>query len=100
GYTVQFPNPREWTINDHYKLCVADQKNWLRTFGDKSPFVEIDYKSIKDLGKLKVSGYSGRLYEGAIWSDTDVGSGNNRFLSQFIGAYEAYHYTKDNPNLM
>lgn len=76
GYIVKFVNPKKWTLHDHYELAVSDQKNWLRKFGNTNPYLEIDSDRTKELGSLSISGYEGKLYEGGIWSDTDVGERN------------------------
>ena len=76
GYLVKFANPKTRTIAKHYDLAVSDQKNWLRIYGDKQPNVVVDTKKSKEIGDITISGYKGKLYEGAIWSDTDVGIGN------------------------
>lgn len=74
GYIVQFPTPREWTLNDHFELGVADQKNWLKLYSVRDPFVEVQKSSVKNRGNIMVSGRKGKLYEGNIWSNTDVGN--------------------------
>ena len=68
GYIVQFPNPREWTLNDHFELGVADQKNWLK------------------------------LYEGNIWSNTDVGNAKP-FALPYMMADMANLFRFDNPKV-
>lgn len=76
GYLVKFANTKPWTIAKHYDLTVSDQKNWLRVYGDKKPYVAVDTPKSKVIGDITINGYNGKLYEGAIWSDTDVGMGN------------------------
>jgi len=99
GYLVKFTNPYEWSLEDHYKLAIADQKNWLKVFGDKKPFVEIDYKSAKAIEKITIAGYKGKLYEGGIWSDTDMGNGNNNFFLTVGMKAMSYWFEKNNPRL-
>lgn len=84
GYIVKFAKPQTWTVYNHYELGVSDQKNWLRIYGDTNPYVEIDDEKSKEIGVIRINGYSGKLYEGGIWSDTDVGMGNKSvpFLSK------------------
>lgn len=69
GYIDRFAKPHAWTLEDHFKLGVADEKNWLKLYGDQNPFVEVDLSSPKNKGKITIDGYEGTLYEGNIWSD-------------------------------
>ena len=99
GYIVQFADERNWSVKEHTKLGIEDQKNWLRLYGDKNPIVETDVKSIKKLTQIKISGYAGTLYEGCIWSDTDVGDGKESPLFPYFMAGFAYHFNKSNSQL-
>lgn len=74
GYVTRFPTPRAWTLDEHFSLGVADQKNWLELYGAKNPFVEVQKDSVKNLGPITVCGRKGTLYEGNILSNTDVGN--------------------------
>lgn len=79
GYIVQFDKQRKWTPQQHFTLCEADQKAWLAMYGDPTPLISLsDSKGVKKIGSIKISGYSGILYEGGGWSDSDVGSGNKK----------------------
>jgi len=98
GYIVQFPNPREWTLHDHFELGVADQKNWLKLYGVENPFVEVQNGSVKNRGAIKVSEFRGKLYEGNIWSNTDAGEAKP-FLLPYMMAGMANLFTFDNPNV-
>jgi len=99
GYIVQFPKPHEWSVNDHFRLGVADQKNWLVLYGVTSPFVEVDQASVKNAGNIIVSGYKGKLYRGNIWSNTDVGERKPFLPLPLFTAGGAHDFNKDNPNL-
>jgi len=99
GYIVRFPEPREWTLADHFELGVADQKNWLILYGDKEPRVAVQKSSVKPRGRITVSGRKGKLYEGNIWSDTDVGDGRPPwFLPAMLQGGTAY-YNRTYPGL-
>lgn len=74
GYIVQFSESKEWTIEDHYILAVADQINWLLLYGDRNPLVKVDKKSVEEPIQIKISNYSGTFHKGSIWSNSDVGS--------------------------
>lgn len=41
GYIVRFSKPREWTLNDYFELGVADQKNWMHLYGERTPYVVV-----------------------------------------------------------
>jgi hypothetical protein len=99
GYIVQFANPRDWTIDDHFELGVADQKNWLVYYGKYNPFVEVDKSSVKKLGKVRIGTLTGILYQGNIWSNTDVGDGKYFLPLQLLMAGGAHHFNKNNSNL-
>lgn len=83
-YIVQFDNERNWNVQDHFSLGEADQKYWLKLYGDPSPMADIPQKAFEDLGKIQISGFSGKLYEGACWSHSDVGSGNKSIMLKFL----------------
>lgn len=100
GYTVKFTNSREWKLEDHFKLGVADQKNWLHLYGVKNPTVEVDSGSVADLGEVNISGYNGRLYKGIIKSNTDVGNNYNNIHLSAIWAGGAYFYKEYDPDLV
>jgi hypothetical protein len=100
GYLVKFNTERkDWGIEDHFGLAIADQKNWLKTYGDNNPHVKVDYDSVKELSKIKISGYKGTLYRGNIVSDTDVGKGGISlyYLFHIIGL--TTYFKKSNPML-
>lgn len=99
GYIVRFAKPHAWTLEDHFQLGVADQKNWLKLYGDPKPFVEVDLASPKNRGNLTISGYKGTLYEGNIWSDTDVGNGKSYLPLPLLMSGGAHHFNENNPNL-
>lgn len=77
-YIVQFDKNSNWGVQDHYSLGEADQKYWLSIYGDSFPLASIPKKDFKDAGKIQISGFSGKLYEGGCWSHSDVGIGNKR----------------------
>ncbi len=100
GYIVRFRSSRKWTLEDHFKLGVADQKNWLQLYGVKNPSVEIENKSVADLGQISISGYNGRLYRGIIKSNTDVGNNYNNIYLSAIWAGGTCFYKKYDPDLV
>lgn len=98
GYIVQFPKHRAWTLDDHFALGVADQKSWLKLYGVRYPEVRVEKSSVKGKVAITVSGYKGKLYEGNILSNTDVG--NNKPLAlpfMMAGMGALFHF--DNPKI-
>jgi hypothetical protein len=80
GYIVKFKESRTWTIQDHFNLGEADQKNWLDLYGDPQPEGNIPRDGLKHMGQVIISGYKGQLYEGGGWSHSDVGEHARGFL--------------------
>ena len=92
GYMVEFEHDKAWTLEDHYKLALADQKSWLRTYCDPNPHAEVDFSTETHLGKINIEGLSGQLYTGCIESHTDVGKRNDGWMyQQFMNGF-AYIY--------
>lgn len=99
GYVVRFSHPREWTVSDHFSLAASDQKDWLKQFGDPGPLAIPDFTNVQEKGKIKVSGFSGNLYKGGIWSHTDMGRAKRGIIFPILMAGLAYFANKDNPKL-
>lgn len=99
GYVVRFSEKRNWEINDHFRLGEADQKNWLRIYGNKNPIVDIDYKHAEKLGSIEISGFKGHLYKGNIYSDTDVGREKISLFNRLQISGLAVYFNKTNKNL-
>lgn len=75
GYTVAFPAGSRWSIEDHFKLAIADQNSWLGLYGDPHPATTVAAGEFSDAGELRVGRYSGVLYEGGCATHSDVGGG-------------------------
>ena len=99
GYIVRFPEERTWTIDEHFELGVADQKNWLQLYGVKNPEVYVDRSSVKYRGLTKISGYKAKVYEGNIWSNTDVGETKPNALKRLLMDGGAQFFNTMNPKL-
>lgn len=99
GYIVRFSKKREWTVNDHFQLGVADQVNWLKTFGIIKPEVRIDNKSVKNLGEISISGYEGILYQGNILSNIDLGSKQIPPVYRLFLEGMVYYFNQSNQHL-
>jgi len=100
AYLVKFKEDREFTIQDHFNLAVADQKNWLEDFGDPQPFIEMPAKDITHTEPISISGYSGTLYEfGGGPSHSAVGSKANTIRNKILMALTGAMFDKYNKKL-
>lgn len=99
GYVVRFSKSRKWTINDHFHLCEADQKNWLSIYGVNKPVADINFAKIIKHRTFNVVNYKGTLYQGGGDSNTDVGNGMNKLYLSMLWAGGAYFFNKTNPKL-
>ena len=63
AYLVKFKEDREFTLQDHFNLAIADQKNWLEDLADPHPFIEMRAEDVAKSEPIIISGYSGTLYE-------------------------------------
>lgn len=75
GYTVKLKEAREWNLQDHLNLAVADQNSWLRRYGDTNPVCNFREADSKTIGLISLGDYSGTLYEGSCITHSDVGNG-------------------------
>ena len=99
GYTVKFSKGREWSIEDHFRLGEADQKNWLQMYGVKDPVVRINFTKSVNLGEIKIGKYQGQLYQGEIASNSDVGNKTNSGYLKTMMAGGAELFKKSHPGL-
>jgi len=74
GYTVRLRPGQEWTLQNHLNLAVADQKSWLKRYGDPNPLCKFEEK-YSSLGSINLGNYSGTLYEWSCITHSDVGDG-------------------------
>lgn len=99
GYIVRFPKSRKWSIDDHFHLGEADQKNWLSIYGIKKPIADIDFDRIINHGSFGIENYKGTLYQGGGKSNTDVGNKINRLYLSALWAGGSYFFKGSNPEL-
>lgn len=90
AYLVKFKEHRPFTLQDHFDLAIADQKNWLRDFGDPHPTISMPADNVATPTDFPVSGYPGKLYEflGDV-SDSEVGSKDDNLYSRALMALAA-----------
>jgi hypothetical protein len=101
GYLVQFKDKKIFELQDHYNLAIADQKNWLRSFGDPEPFYEMPAEASLSPQLFTIGSYQGKLYEFTGGpSHSDVGRQNNRWYVRFRMAIMARMFMRSNPSLL
>jgi hypothetical protein len=99
GYIVRFFKSRKWTIDDHFHLGEADQKNWLSIYGVKKPVADINFDKVIKHGTFNIGNYKGTLYQGGGDSNTDVGNKTNKSYLSLLWAGGAYFFNKSNSKL-
>lgn len=97
GYIVRFAESGKWTIDDHFHLCEADQKNWLLMYGVKKPIADINFDQIINRS-FSAGDYKGILYQGGGDSNTDVGDKINKLYLSVLWAGGSYLFKRSNPN--
>lgn len=63
AYLVKFKEEKNFTLQDHFNLAVADQKNWLKSFGDPNPYIEMPESKASAPELFSLGQYQGKLYE-------------------------------------
>ena len=97
AYLVKFKEDRKFTIQDHFNLAVADQKNWLHDFGDPNPYCEISAQNFTESGTIKIGEYRGTLYEDlGTPAHSDVGSKSNNKRNTILMEIMALIFNKCN----
>ena len=98
GYVVKLAANEKWSMEDHFKLAIADQNSWLKTFGDPKPMTTMKNWKFAPVGPIENGPYSGTLFEGGCTTHSDVGSGYNSML-KFVSLCIAALFNSSNPNL-
>ena len=100
AYLVKFKEDREFTLQDHFDLAVADQKNWLEDFGDPEPFIEMPVKGVTNSEPIMIGEYLAMLYQfqGGP-SHTDVGKNVNNLHNRILMALASAMFDKSNKKL-
>jgi hypothetical protein len=99
GYTVRLVSGQTWTVEDHFKLAIADQNSWLKTYGDPNPMTNIRGWKFTSVGAIQHGQYSGILYEGGCTTDSDVGNHDNTLRLRVESVVMAALFNSSNPNL-
>ncbi len=100
AYLVVFKERRDLTLQDHFALAVADQKNWLRDFGDTDPSCKMSTKKVGRTEEIKIGAYKAKLYEflGGR-SHSDVGRHSRNPTNRLLMSLMASMFNRCNPKL-
>lgn len=100
AYLVKFKNSKCFSLQDHFELAVADQKSWLRDFGDPHPLIQMPAGNVAKPEDFPLSGYPGKLYTflGG-QSHSDVGKKSDNLRSRILMAVSASLFNRYNPQL-
>lgn len=99
GYTVKLEHGQQWTLQNHLNLAVADQKSWLKRYGDPNPLCKFEEEYSKVLGTIKLDDYSGTLYEWSCITHSDVGNGFAKIWLKISAVVMAAVFNIFNPTL-
>lgn len=99
GYTVKSKQEQEWNLQNHLNLAVADQKSWLKRYGDPNPLCKFEEEYSKVLGPIKLGNYSGTLYEWSCITHSDVGNGFEKIWLKISAVVMATAFNVSNPAL-
>lgn len=99
GYIVKFAAQQTWTVEDHFKLAIADQNSWLHTYGDPQPLTSILGWKFTAIGPIHAGQYSGTLYEGGCTTHSDVGNGPRPIKFRLEADVMADLFNLSNPKL-
>ena len=98
GYVIKLAPGEKWSMEDHFKLAIADQNSWLKTFGDPKPLTTMENWKFVPVGTIKNGPYLGTLFEGGCTSHSDVGNGYNKKL-KLVSICIAAFFNLSNPKL-
>ncbi len=100
AYLVKFKDDSIFAAQNHFDLAIADQKNWLKVFGDKNPCMSMSEKSISNSKPIKIGGYLGKIltFSGGK-SHSDVGSRSNNLVSKIIMIFMSILFKRSTPSL-
>lgn len=100
GYTVKLKSGVSWTVEDHFKLAIADQNSWLKKwYGDPNPITTIEGRKFVPIEKIHIGQYVGQVYEFGCMTDDDVGKGYRSFTLKLASLWMAVFFNLSNSNL-
>jgi hypothetical protein len=99
GYLVKLVSKQDWSVQDHFKLAIADQNSWLRSYGDPKPKTSIEGWKFVPVDVIQSGKYSGTLYEAGCTTDSDVGEGYKKIRPRLESLVIAALFNFSNPSL-
>lgn len=99
GYLVKLAVEQHWTVEDHFKLAIADQNSWLHAYGDSKAMTSIKGWKFTEIGQIQNGQYIGKLYEGGCDTDSDMGNHDNNLKLKLESRVIAALFNLSNPKL-
>lgn len=100
GYTVRLKQGAPWSVEDHFKLAIADQNSWLRKwYGDPKPMTTIEGWKFNQVDTIRIGQYSGTLYEFGCTTHSDVGDGHKTVNMYLASIFMTAMFNFSNSNL-
>jgi hypothetical protein len=99
GYMVKLATEKMLSVEDHFRLAIADQNSWLRWYGDPEPDTTIEGFEPIEVGKIQVGQYFGTLYEFGCKTHSDVGGSYKTKKLRLASMWMAALFNLSNPNL-
>lgn len=100
GYIVKLKQGQEWNLQNHLNLAVADQRSWLKRYGDPNPFCDFKEENCRVINdSMKLGNYPGILYEGSCITHSDVGNGFAKIWLKISAIVMSSAFNVFNPTL-
>jgi len=99
GYVVRLAAGQTWTVEDHFKLAIADQNSWLKTYGDPNPTTDSLGRRFTTVETIRSGNYPGTIYKWDCATDSDVGNRDNTLRLRLESIVMAALFNFSNPSL-
>lgn len=100
GYTVKLKRNAPWSVEDHFKLAIADQNSWLRKwYGDPNPMTTIEGWKFNQIDTIRLGQHSGTLYKFGCTTHSDVGDGRKTANTYLASIFMTALFNFSNSNL-
>lgn len=99
GYVVKAGPNTPKNLRDGAQFAMADQKSWLRSYGDPDPISTVEGWQSNKIDTIFSNGYQGSLYEFGCTTHSDVGAGYNRLWLRLESIAIAALFNLENPDL-
>ncbi len=100
GYTVKLASEKMFTVEDHFKLAIADQNSWLEWYGDPKPFTDASGFTPIEIDKIQLGRHSGTLYEFGTRTHIDIGLSHKTLKLNFATHTMAGLFNLYSPSLI